>query len=99
MKPIYDKLGREIKPGDYIVYGHLLGRCAGLKVGKVVVIKPVPKDQFGESRITVMGVDDGWGDRKPRLDSKKGTLQFPDRILVVEKSSLPKKYLDLLDRE
>ena len=35
----YDKTGTEIKEGDFIVYGHALGRCAGLRIGKVLAIK------------------------------------------------------------
>lgn len=34
----YDKLGREIKVGDIICYGHALGRCAALRVGKVLKV-------------------------------------------------------------
>ncbi len=39
MKKIYDKSGREINIGDYIVYGLALGRCAALRFGKVLDIK------------------------------------------------------------
>jgi hypothetical protein len=92
---IFDKLGKEITQGCYIVYGHLLGRSAGLKVGKVLAIKPAPEGRFGEARITVRGVNDGWYDEKPSLSENKGTLQFPDRCLVVNESDLPKIYSSL----
>ncbi len=32
----YDLVGREIKPGVIIAYGHAIGRSAGLRIGKVI---------------------------------------------------------------
>lgn len=34
-----DKLGKDITVGCAIVYGHALGRCAGLRIGKVLKIE------------------------------------------------------------
>jgi len=81
-----DKTGRsEIIVGSYIVYGHALGRCAGLKFGKIVKI-----DRHNdEERYWVLGVDDDWyPGSKPEL-SKIGRLQFPERIIVLSFSMLP----------
>jgi hypothetical protein len=98
MKTPYDKIGREIKVGDFIAYGHALGRCAALAIGKVLDIKyGPPKSAYSSTRnqwsISVWGVDDGW-DGKKKLNSTKGTLQFPDRIIVLDK--VPDEYEKLL---
>jgi hypothetical protein len=37
-----DKSGRELEPGDFIVYGHALGRCAGLRYGVVLEVRTAP---------------------------------------------------------
>jgi hypothetical protein len=92
----YDKIGREIKVGDFIAYGHALGRCAALAIGKVLAIKYGPAKGYSSHMqwsITVWGVDDGWNGKK--LNSTKGTLQFPDRIIVVD--TVPDEYKKLLD--
>lgn len=102
-----DKLGNEITVGAYIVYGHALGRCAGLQIGKVLSIKAGPTDAGywrnehepppPSWRIRVVSVDDNgfYGNtRKPTLNNK-GTLQFPNRILVL--ADLPEAYKQILD--
>ncbi len=73
---IKDKLGQEILKGDFIVYGHNLGRCAGLRIGKVLKI-----DEKG--RITVRGIDDDWKHRPPQLCSRAGVLLYPNRVIVL----------------
>jgi len=63
-----DKSGRQIFPGDYIIYGHALGRCAGLQYGRVLeVIPAVRGDRYAHSfgicaKIKVRGVNahDNW---------------------------------------
>lgn len=47
-------------------------------------------------RISVIGIDDDWSHNEPRLNSKVGTLQFPDRIIVLNEGQVPLKYLLLL---
>lgn len=100
MPKIHDKLGQEITVGCYIVYGHQLGRSAMLKVGKVLAIRIVPKPEFGYDsgyRITVVGIEDyDWEKDGPKL-SKKGTLQYPNRCIVLPKKMLPSKYTELLN--
>ena len=98
--PLFDKIGQEIKPGCYIAYGHALGRCAGLRIGVVLaagyksIIGWDDKEKW-EERITVWGVDDDWDHQESKLLSKRSTLMFPDRIVVL--SSLPEKFTKLLD--
>ena len=101
-----DKLGRAFGTGDFIAYGHALGRCAGLRIGKVLAVRQVdgfdwmgPRGQTTkkEWRITVVGVSDDWAGRTPEL-CKKGTLQFPDRILKLDPADVPNAILDLYER-
>lgn len=83
-----DKLDRPIHVGDFIVYGHALGRCAALKIGRVLEIKRVdPTHREGSPwRLTVVGWDEAsW--REPRVS--RGTLQFPDRAIVVREADVP----------
>jgi hypothetical protein len=60
-----DKLGQEIKAGVWIIYGHNLGRCAGLRIGKVLAAEMgessfngVPTPWNRQDRITVWGLND-----------------------------------------
>jgi len=97
--PIFDKLGKQIEVGAFIVYGSLLGRSAALKIGKVLKIAAYPKDSgYSNIAIGVQGVERNYSwDPKPG-DVKlggKGTLQFPDRCLVVNPADLPKNIQDL----
>jgi hypothetical protein len=91
-----DKAGHEIKIGDHIVYGHALGRCVGLRFGRVVAItekktyRGDPKHHF-----TVMSIDDDGGGIA-RLNRRKGTLQFAERLLVIDAKILPDYYQALL---
>ena len=96
---ILDKLGQEITSGAYIAYGHALGRCAGIRIGKVLKIVQKRHEWRDEDvlQITVQGVDDDWSYRGPELTSRKGILNFPDRIIVLAKSQVPATYLALLE--
>lgn len=84
-----DKLGQEIKIGSIIAYGHALDRCAGIRIGKVLALKE-------KDRITVMGIDDDWSFQEPKLCERKGTLQFPERIIVLKDNQVPQQYKSLL---
>jgi hypothetical protein len=93
-----DKLGQEIKVGDYIAYGHALGRCAGLRIGKVLNIKYEESNDWSNSKIfkiKVWGIDDEWS-YDPILCSTPGTLNFPDRIVVLPIHQIPPDYVELL---
>jgi hypothetical protein len=99
MPKILDKLGQEITVGCYIVYGHLLSRSAGLKVGKVLGLRTTKKPEFGFDsgyRVTVVGVEELPWEKVPKL-GRKGTLQFPDRCIVIPEGIIPAKYLELLN--
>ena len=108
--PVLDICEREIKPGAYIAYWYALGRCAALKLGKVVKIiawnnglnhRSLPDYVY---RITVVGVEEQHAyDRTtgthgviPML-SKKGTLMFPNRCLVLDERRIPSAIKTLLD--
>jgi hypothetical protein len=94
-----DKIDQEINVGDYIIYGHALGRCSGLRIGKVLNLK-TDVDGFNRPiyRITVWGIDDDWQNYTPQLLNKKSTLLYPNRCVVVDKSKFSQKYLDLFDQ-
>lgn len=95
---LLDKAGQQIQPRDFIVYGHALGRCAGLRWGVVVAIYQ-PTSFGNEDKIfaRVRGVDDDWGQRYGfKLLSKDSTLQFRDRILKVKESQVHPDALKIL---
>lgn len=101
MNPL-DKIGQEITPGSVIAYGHALNRSAGLRLGKVLAVTPHEKKWNSDSgwAITVLGIDDDWvrpGQEfpVPKLNTRKGTLQYPNRTVVVDPSKLPQFYQDL----
>lgn len=100
---VSDKSGRDIKVGDLIVYGHALGRCAALQYGKVLAINPKKHRRWDGNEwhdedtphFTVQGVDTHWSGKVKLL--RKGTLQFGDRILIVNRDQVPVSILGLLD--
>lgn len=106
-----DKAGWEVLPGDYIVYGHALGRCAGLQYGRVIAVLPPVKDPYMGfcAKIRVRGVDadDNWlgysnhATRKYRRELeilKPGTLAYPSRVLKVEPHQIPEEIRMLLEQ-
>ena len=97
-----DKIGQVIQPGAYLAYGHALGRCAGIRIGKVINLEETTRKTWGDRmetiyRITVIGVSDDWGFEKPSLCSRKGTLQHPNRTVVIAPELVPAAYKSLLD--
>lgn len=100
-----DKTGREVLPGDYIVYGH-----AGLQYGRVVAILPPTRDPYMGicAKIMVRGVNahDNWlgysechkGYRAGLKELlKPGTLSYPSRVLKVEPYQIPEAVRLLLE--
>jgi hypothetical protein len=83
-----DKIGQEITAGCYIAYGHALGRCAGLRIGKILKVHA--------DKVTIRGLDAEWSNRPPQLLSKNSTLFFPDRMIVLNPDTVPQAYKDLL---
>ena len=97
-----DKIGMEIMPGDHIVYGHGRGL---IQIGRVISIKHKGVDHNGVDKwnITVWGIEDEYSRvphmakaYSPRLTDHKGTLQFPERIVVLKTSQVDPEYLRLL---
>ena len=83
----YDKNGAEVRVGDFIVYGHAMGRCAGLRYGRVIAVQWSKTDPDWPSRVPVpklrvQGVDDDW-EHMPLALCKPGTLEFPRRVLRI----------------
>ena len=68
-----DKSGREILPGDLVVYGHALGRCAGLQYAKVLKIHPYKETWRGDGqeKIRVQGVNVNDNDLGVTLSAKQ----------------------------
>ncbi len=88
-----DKLGRTIARGDFIVYGHALGRSAGLRIGRVLEVSKAKPDRFycthSEWRIRVQGVDDDWAPNGEPTLCRPGTLQYPDRAIRLRVEDVP----------
>lgn len=106
-----DKTRRLVLPGDYIVYGHALGRCAGLQYGRVIAVLPPVRDPYGGvcAKIRVQGVDahDNWlgyskknkGYKAGKVELlRPGTLCYPSRVLKVEPHQIPEQVLALLEQ-
>lgn len=106
-EPLLDKFGQEIKPGQWIVYGHNLGRCAGLRLGVVLAVKRGEPSYAAtpwnrEDRITVWGFDDDSVEysryhpndewSRPKPLRKKSTLLFSSRIVVLRPEMVPEDY-------
>jgi hypothetical protein len=100
-----DKLGQDIRVGSYIAYGHALGRCASIKIGRVLKLTSKPLDPLTYSssphRLSVVGVEDDLSHydikKYPLTLSKLGTLMYPDRIVVLDPLKVPIEYKVLLD--
>lgn len=70
---IYDKIGNEIKVGDYILYGCSLDRSAGLQMGKVVGFGIGRSNFYGENIYIKIINENG----------ARTSLKFPSRVVVV----------------
>lgn len=96
-----DKSGRDVKTGDIIVYGHALGRCAGLRYGKVLGFRPNESHaSFEEAcavKLQVIGVNDDWSHLESELLERVSYVQFPERVLILERTQVPDRVLRLLD--
>ncbi len=90
-----DKIGQPVIVGAFIAYGHALGRCAGLRIGRVLALAETPPGYMRPDpswKATVIGIEDDWSSRPPELCTKTGTLFFPDRWLVLDPRTLPDAY-------
>lgn len=93
---VLDKANQEIIPGKFIIYGHALGRCAGLRFGRVIEVKnPEPTgNQYNPYTygIKIRGVDYEWRQTtEPSLLKRDSTLFFPDRIIVLHDNQVPEE--------
>lgn len=99
---ILDKIGQPIVPGSLIVYGHDRGDIA---VAKVLAVKFLPQNAGryttrDEYRIKINAAYvKRWGDDKGKiiLADKATTLQYPDRIIVLNREQLKQEWLDEFD--
>jgi hypothetical protein len=95
---VRDKVGQVISPGSYIVYGHALGRCAALRIGKVLEVRAREKTYASDSGVSIVvrGINDDWGSYVgPRLNERDGTLLYPNRVIVLATGIVPLTYLHL----
>ena len=95
---IEDKCGRTILAGQFIAYGHALGRCAGLRIG-LVMNTEMHKPEYGDAnpRVTVWGYDDDWSTLKWNKPlSKPSFLYFPERMIVLD--NVPEHIRDALEK-
>lgn len=69
----FDKAGNELRPGDFIVYGHSVGRSAALRFGRVVSVneKKARWDGYVGTTLTVWGVDDDTSSTRRRSAAKR----------------------------
>ncbi|MBP9757241.1 MAG: hypothetical protein KBD06_01440 [Candidatus Pacebacteria bacterium] len=100
-----DKANVEVAPGDLIIYGHALGRCAGIRFGKVLALAEHPKSEWGSNhktgdrdcKLRIIGVDDDWSHEEPKLLSKASVIAFGSRVLKLHPDQVPKLLADLLN--
>jgi len=88
-----DIAGKEIRPGQWIVYGMAIGSAAGIQIGLVVATQTKVRNE-GEytpagHRITVVRVERGWRDGTLTVAENKSTVYTPERTLVVSKDTIP----------
>lgn len=78
-----DLFGREIKPGDYIVYAAVDGRSGTLRTGQVIELKfGAPDWRTKEPQLKLFVKS--WSNFSGR--QKNVTLSFLDRLIVVPES-------------
>ena len=95
---VFDKLGQPIEVGAVIAYGHALGRCAALRIGRVLAVSKRPQGCGADSdcRIKVQGIDDDWRSQKPTLCARAGTLMFSQRVICIPPSIVPDSVKQLI---
>ena len=99
--PVFkDKTGTPLQPGDLIIYGHALGRCAALQYAKVLGIQ-WSKDTWGvpTPKVRVQGVDldDNFNPNVPPKLQRISVLSFGPRTLKIPRESVEARTLALLD--
>ena len=101
-KPVHfpDKAGYDLKPGDFIIYAHALGRCASLQYGVVLEVLPNKGNEFDYSdpprpKLRVQGVelDDNWEWIEEHRAEKCGITFKAPRLLKPSILSFPSRVL------
>lgn len=97
----YDKLGREIRPGDIILYTVNLGgsRSPGLLWALALEVLDNTGGTWLSSptKLRVIGVEESLDGKPTELKSKPGELQFFRRtVLVDDERLIPEKVKRLL---
>lgn len=92
MKPV-DKLGKEIKAGDYIVYAQRQSSSLWLTVGKVLSVGTKVDYTGRETLVARVRGCSRWG--KPSLQNP-GNMTVFDRVIVIPEQSVPEEYFNLL---
>ncbi len=102
-----DKAGSVVQPGDIIVHGHALGRCAGLRYAKVLALVPHPEDKLfpgslnkvgdRDCKIRIIAVNAEWSHRPPEIADKPVVIGFGDRVMKLHQDQVPEKILGLLN--
>lgn len=98
----FDKLGNQIKIGDYILYACSLGRSPALNVGLVKRLEfgkiPYSDEKELKIRVIAIAIDSDYNNHlDTRLNDRESLLSFPDRTIVV--SSIPEKYKRLFNEK
>lgn len=90
-----DRIGVEIKPGDYVAYAVTAGRSGCLHIGKVIqLVKRPPRwhetEEREKAQVEIMEYYDDTEDNdwyfkvyKKEKPVKKTYIEFPERIVVV----------------
>jgi len=85
-----DMFGRDIKVGDYIVYGGLADRSAVLRAGRVLRLTENGKI-FCESWNNYQAKGYSWETEEKSGKQKNVTLGFLDRLIVVPEDYVSEK--------
>jgi hypothetical protein len=99
-----DKLGTPLAVGDFIVYGHALGRCAALRIGRILNITEKKVESFyvkgdfkTEWSIRVCHLEDDWDGNPQKPGPRTGCLMYPKRTIVLRPEMLSWEMRDMLE--
>jgi hypothetical protein len=88
---VNDKLGVEIKAGDYIAYGSRDGNYGKITLALVLDVK-MKKPDYGSQWLPVIGVAVVGDKDKP----KKTWFGMPQQAIVLHPDGVPQKYKEIL---
>lgn len=106
-----DKVGQRIEPGVWIAYGHVSNSAGMLRLGFVLEVREgvhkTATPWLRDDRIVVWGISDDhaayaahnpgvkWAEPQPL--SRQSTLQFPDRVIVIDAAVVPAAYQKMIE--